>query len=98
MDILNLSYAQYSLNPSTEDTAALAAATIAGVIAAAAAGNDGVQAGLFATSYPGYDPDVMSVAMLGNTVTMGAFLNLSSSIPTGMNGMKTSQLGKPEDV
>jgi subtilisin family serine protease len=94
MDILNLSYGQYSLNPSTEDTTALAAAVGGGTMAVAAAGNDGIQAGLFTTSYPSYDADVLSVAMLGNTLTLGALLNLSSSIPAGSNGMTTSQLGE----
>jgi subtilisin family serine protease len=95
MDILNLSYGQYSLNPSLEDATALAGATKAGVMAVAAAGNDGLQAGLFTTIYPSYDADVLSVAMLGNTLTMGALLNFSSSIPIGMNGETASQLGEP---
>jgi subtilisin family serine protease len=95
MDVLNLSYGQYSLNPSAEDTNALAGAVNAGVMAVAAAGNDGLQAGLFTTLFPSYDADVMSVAMLGNTLTLGALLNLSSSIPIGVNGEKASQLGEP---
>lgn len=90
MHIINLSLGTNTWVPVEADAQGIQKAAAAGILMAAAAGNEGQEAGLQSVIHPSWDPNVFSVAMLANTVTAGAAVVLSDSVT--FNGSSTNRL------
>jgi subtilisin family serine protease len=92
MHIINLSLGINTWIPEEADVEGIRKAAAAGILMAAAAGNEGEEAGLQSVIHPSWDPNVFSVAMLANTVTAGAAVVLSGSVL--VNGNSTDRIGE----
>jgi hypothetical protein len=92
MHIINLSLGINTWVPEPADAEGIQKAAAAGILMAAAAGNEGEEAGLQSVIHPSWDPNVFSVAMLANTVTAGAAMLLSESVV--VDGKATNRIGE----